>query len=221
MALPAALLATLVAGCHGAPSARTAAAEPFATAPPGPLHLVPRSYSTATGGAIPLARHQASGPPVVVMGTGRFVAPEAGVGAATQAAISPGGDVTLNFVNVDVRDVARSVLGDLLRLSFVVDPSVQGTVTLQTGRPIPRSAVLPTLQNALALDGIALVERDGIWRLVPLANATREAGLRPADRGSSPASSRPASSLPPTSNTCCNRCCRPAPRCAPMRRATR
>ena len=140
-------------------------------------HLVPRSYSTATGGAIPLARHQASGPPVVVMGTGRFVAPGAGVAAATQAAISPGGDVTLNFVKVDVRDVARSVLGDLLQLSFVVDPSVQGTVTLQTGRPIPRSAVLPTLQNALALDGIALVGRDGIWRLVPIANAAREAGL--------------------------------------------
>ena len=112
------------------------------------------------------------------------------------------------------------MLGDLLQLSFVVDPSVQGTVTLQTGRPIHRSAVLPTLQNALALDGIALVGRDGIWRLVPMPTRARGkaggAGGRVITRIVSPRSSPP-----PTSRAFCSRCCRPAPRCAPMRHATR
>ena len=63
------LLAALLAGCDGAPTgaASTAAAEPAATIAAGATRLVPRSSSTATSGAIPLARHQASGPPVVVM----------------------------------------------------------------------------------------------------------------------------------------------------------
>ena len=55
---------------------------------------------------------------MVVMGSGRLRAPEADGGAAEQAALRAGSDVTLDFVNVDVRDVPQYVLGDLLQVSF-------------------------------------------------------------------------------------------------------
>lgn len=142
--------------------------------------LVLSHGSYASNGAVPFSlgarRNKASGPPEIVMGTGRFVSDTA-TSASSPGVIASGGDVTLDFVNVDVRDVARSVLGDLLKLTYAVDPALQTSVTLQTGRPIARTAVLPTLQSALQLSGIALVERDGVYRLVPIANAPREARL--------------------------------------------
>ena len=116
--------------------------------------------------------------PSVDLGTGRFVgADPATQGQSRTPAITPGGPVTLDFVNVDVRDVLRSVLGDTLGVSYVLDPAVQGTITLQTGQPIPRSAVLTTLQNTLQLNGMALVARDGVYQVLPIANAAREARL--------------------------------------------
>jgi general secretion pathway protein D len=123
------------------------------------------------------AARQASGPPVIEMGSGRFIGP-----ISDQAQIGPGiattgPDVTLDFAGVDVRDVARSVLGGLLHVSYVVDPAVQGSITLQTGQPIPRARVLPTLADALQASGVALVQHDGIYQLVPIASAPREATL--------------------------------------------
>jgi general secretion pathway protein D len=114
--------------------------------------------------------------PQIFKGSGSFV--ETGGNTPTPASrrIVSGDAVTLDFANVDVRDVVRSVLGDLLRVPYVIDPSVQGTVTLQTGTALPRASVLPALQDALRLSGVALVDSDGIVNVVPLANAAR--GMR-------------------------------------------
>jgi len=88
----------------------------------------------------------------------------------------PEGDITLNFVDADVREVVRSVVGDVLHMNFSIDPRVQGTVTVQTSRPLRREDVLPTLVEVLRASGLALVQRDGIYRLVPLDEAARGAG---------------------------------------------
>jgi general secretion pathway protein D len=114
--------------------------------------------------------------PEVVRGTGTFVNTEAATASRAEAVLT-GSDVTLNFAAVDVRDVLKSVLGDLLRVSYAVDPAVQGTVTLQTGRPIPRTAVINVLTSALQLSGVALVQRDGLYMAVPVTNAARQAPL--------------------------------------------
>jgi len=75
-----------------------------------------------------------------------------------------------------VREVVRSVIGDVLHMNFSIDPRVQGTVTVQTSRPLRREDVLPTLVEVLRASGLALVQRDGIYRLVPLDEAVRGAG---------------------------------------------
>lgn len=121
---------------------------------------------------------RATGPAQVVYGTGQFVRPDASSPEpASPAQLAAGPDVSLDFVNVDVRDVVRSVLGDVLRLNYVIDPAVQGAITLQTSQPILRRAVLPTLESTLQLNGLAVVERDGVYRVLPIANAAREARL--------------------------------------------
>ena len=119
--------------------------------------------------------NRAMAAPEVVMGTGTFV--NTGGPSRRAEPVFTGSDVTLDFANVDVRDVLKSVLGDLLHVSYTVDPAVQGMVTLQTGRPIPRSAVVNVLTSALQLSGVAVVVRDGLYVAVPVANAARQAPL--------------------------------------------
>ncbi|MBV9016395.1 MAG: type II secretion system secretin GspD [Alphaproteobacteria bacterium] len=84
------------------------------------------------------------------------------------AAVEPG-DISLNFVDTDIREIARVILGATLKLNYTIDPSVQGTATLEVGRPLPRSALLPALETLLNQNGATLSVRDGIYRVMPLA----------------------------------------------------
>jgi general secretion pathway protein D len=84
-------------------------------------------------------------------------------------------DLALNFVNADIHDVAKSVLGDTLGLNYVVAPAVQGTITLKVNQPVPQDALFATLDTAFRLSGAALVSADGLVKVVPLAEAPRQA----------------------------------------------
>jgi len=85
------------------------------------------------------------------------------------------GDITLAFVNAEVRDVVQTILGDILGLPFVIDSKVQGAVTLQTAQPIARDTVLPVLENVLRVSGLNLVRADGVYAVVPSSEAARYA----------------------------------------------
>jgi general secretion pathway protein D len=145
----------------GAPPRTAAQTDPSS----GPVLLSPGSQAARTVAA-----------PEVIRGTGTFVNPGAAATYRAEPTVT-GNDVTLNFAGVDVRDVLKAVLGDLLHLSYTVDPAIQGTVTLQTGRPIPRAAVINVLASALQLSGAGLVQRDGLYVVVPVANAGRQAPI--------------------------------------------
>lgn len=85
--------------------------------------------------------------------------------------LSDEGRISLNFVDADVGEVVDVVLGDILGANYIVDPEVQGLVTLRTAEPLPRNAVLPTLESVLRLNGIVLVERDEVYSVLPAAKA--------------------------------------------------
>ena len=83
------------------------------------------------------------------------------------------GDVTLNFVDTDIREIVRTILGTTLNLNYTIDPNVHGTGSIETGAPLPRSALLPTLETLLNQNGATLIERNGVYSVVPLpAGAT-------------------------------------------------
>ena len=107
-------------------------------------------------------------------GSGDFINPV--VGTWQSIKISVEGEVTLNFVDADLREVIRAILGDTLKANYVIDPKVKGSVTLQTSAPMPRSAVMPTLEHILRLNGAALVLSDDLYRVLPADMAARETG---------------------------------------------
>jgi general secretion pathway protein D len=143
--------------------AGTIGAIPTVTEPPIPLNgqapVHPRASSFYYGTGTSL-------------GAGGFAASEAS-GAYPDAT---GTGITLNFSNANVQDVAKAVLGDLLKLNYEIDPTVQGTITLTTASPVDRDAVLPIFEQSLLLAGLALVQQDNLYRIVPAADAPRQAG---------------------------------------------
>jgi general secretion pathway protein D len=87
----------------------------------------------------------------------------------TSPAGGPGGEVTLDFVDTDIREVARTILGKMLKVDYTIDPTVHGTASIETAKPLPRSALLPTLEALLNQNGATLVRRDGVYAVVPIA----------------------------------------------------
>ena len=115
-------------------------------------------------------------PAQILSGNGVFMeTPRAGTAPAPGA--TEAGDITLNFVNADVREVLPRVLGDVLHLNYVIDPKVQATITVQTSRPLRQQDVLPVLQEVLRASGLTLVASDGIYRLVASEDAPRSGSL--------------------------------------------
>lgn len=74
----------------------------------------------------------------------------------------------LDFHDSDIRAVVDVVLGDILKLNYTVAPQVQGKITLRTGRPIQREALLSALEATLASVSAALVAQDGGYQVVPM-----------------------------------------------------
>jgi general secretion pathway protein D len=77
----------------------------------------------------------------------------------------------INFENTPIPTVAKAILGDILSLGYTIDPRVQGTVSLSSGRPVPRKDLLFVVENALRMSGVALVRDAQGYRLIPTAEA--------------------------------------------------
>ncbi len=107
------------------------------------------------------------------------VSPQPVVETAAQARFSvppplpgdAGGDVTLDFADTDIREIAKQVLGGILKVNYTIDPSVHGAATIQTQRPISRAELLPTLETLLNQNGATMVQTGNLFRVVPSAVA--------------------------------------------------
>jgi general secretion pathway protein D len=77
----------------------------------------------------------------------------------------------INFENTPIATVAKAILGDILSAGYTIDPRVQGTVSLSSGRAVPRKDLLFVLENALRMSGVALVHGAEGYRLIPTAEA--------------------------------------------------
>ncbi|WP_312439174.1 type II secretion system secretin GspD [Achromobacter sp.] len=92
--------------------------------------------------------------------------------------------VSLNFVDTDIPAVLRA-LSLFTQRNFLVDPRVKGKLTLVSDRPVDSAQALSMLTGALRLQGFAIVDVDGVTRVVPEADAKLQGsavvgGARPA-----------------------------------------
>jgi general secretion pathway protein D len=101
-----------------------------------------------------------------------------GVRTASLEPVAIRGDgVEINFEGADVPTVAKALLGDVLHLNFVVDPKVQGTVTLGSVGPIPRKDLLATFESVLRMQNAAIVRDGKFMKIVPIPDAAGHASV--------------------------------------------
>lgn len=98
--------------------------------------------------------------------------PEMRTASLQPAAFLKGDGVEMNFEGADVQTVAKTLLGDILQLNFVVDPRVQGNVTLASAGPISRKDVLPAFESVLKMQNAAIVRTGDLVKVVPMAEAS-------------------------------------------------
>jgi general secretion pathway protein D len=83
--------------------------------------------------------------------------------------------ITLNFVNAEIESVART-LATLSNRNLVVDPRVKGTINLTTELPVSPNEAWGQFLAALRLQGFAMVETKGLYKIVPEADAKLQGG---------------------------------------------
>ncbi|MGB6373196.1 MAG: secretin N-terminal domain-containing protein, partial [Methylocella sp.] len=82
--------------------------------------------------------------------------------------------------------VAKVILGDILGVGYSIDPRVQGTVSLSSGRPVPKSQVLFVLESALHTSNAVLVHDAGGYHIVPSDDAVGSGAVDRAGEGRNP-----------------------------------
>jgi general secretion pathway protein D len=137
------------------------------------LSFVEADAQGAPSGNASVGMPPPSSPSEIIRGNGRLIGPP-----PTHPSGNPHepADITLNFINADVKDVAKAILGDYLHLNYEIAADAKGSVTIQTSQPLTRSQVMPIFEQVLRLNGMAVVETNGVYRVAPIAEVSPAIG---------------------------------------------
>ncbi|MBV8474064.1 MAG: type II secretion system secretin GspD [Hyphomicrobiales bacterium] len=136
---------------------------PTATNNPSPSGSGFKGFSFFGSNAAP-ARSPAPAPDGGTMAGGAQIASAQADGAGVTT-----DGFTLNFEAAPIANVAKAVLSDILGVSYEIDPRVQGSVTLATGRPISKKDVLFVLESGLRANNLVMIRDGAGYRIAPLA----------------------------------------------------
>lgn len=148
------------------------------------------SYAQATDpsptGAVPLPSRSSRAVPTSEGGNGQMI----GVSPERPATGAANGTVVLNLAGVPLQQAAKTVLGDLIGVNYVLDPRVDGVISVETTKPVTKAEALELFQAALAPAGATLVQSRGVYRIVPTDQAATGivATVRGGGDGASPGS---------------------------------
>ncbi|CAN5233156.1 type II secretion system secretin GspD [soil metagenome] len=146
-------------GCAGSPTLETDPLDNLDLSPKGSTRG-PASSGNAGGWANkPRYEIYAGDKPVAQTGEGTQ-AEGSGVNLA-------GDGYDMNFENASVSEVARIILGNVLKKSYFVDPRVEGSITMSAGRPMTENELLKSLEVALQMNGAVLMAGDGQYQILP------------------------------------------------------
>ncbi|HEY3645045.1 MAG TPA: type II secretion system secretin GspD [Gammaproteobacteria bacterium] len=103
------------------------------------------------------------------------------VAGMTAFAADPGqeasgtGGITLNFKDADIREVAATI-GQITHKNFIIDPRVQGRVTVVSAKPVSADAVYATFLSVLEVHGLAAAPAGQVIKIVPSLEARQMPG---------------------------------------------
>lgn len=161
-------LASLAAACvtvdPSGPSSAMKPASPVSAESLAAEAKASRANRTTASAEQPV-RVKAENATLVQKGTGAFVS------GAPQGASAARGGIVVKLVDVEIADAIQQILGDTLKLNYVIEDVVQGTVTIQTNTPVDRRTLLQLLGSALESRGAVLLNEGGFYRVASAAKA--------------------------------------------------
>lgn len=166
------VLAVLLAGC--------------ATAPVPQMHR-DADLSRTTGVAGTSAQPQddvllddgAAGPqPVIRRGSKRAIQPPSA--PALSGPVRGRGGTSLIFQDEPIQSLVAVILGDMLGQNYVIAPGVQGTVNINTPRPVTQAEALRLLESVLGWNNARLIWADGRYNIVPADQAVSSGLVSPS-----------------------------------------
>jgi len=87
------------------------------------------------------------------------------------------GEITLHFDGIELHEVVRIVFEEILKQNYLIDPRVQGVVTMRTYNPVPIDSVMGILESLLQSYGAAMIYDSGLYRIIPLADAAKQSSV--------------------------------------------
>ena len=103
---------------------------------------------------------------------GAAAEPTAGVQAQAEPEDDDVVPIELILDNQDIHQVIQ-IIGNTLGLNYIVDPTVQGTVNINTAGTLRRSDLLPILETILRINGATIVQNGNFYEIVPAGAALR------------------------------------------------
>jgi general secretion pathway protein D len=125
------------------------------------------AYDPTPTGAVPLPTPSSQAVATTEPGDGQMI----GGSSRGPRNSSSDANVVLNLSSVPLQQAAKTVLGDMIGVNYVVDPRVDGVVSVQTTQPVNKADALEMFQAALAPIGAVLVQSRGVYRIAPADQA--------------------------------------------------
>lgn len=76
-----------------------------------------------------------------------------------------GDRVTLNFVNVEIQEFVRVAFDEIFKEPVVIDPAIQGRITVRSGESISKAQAVDMVRAALETYGIRLAKQGNVYHV--------------------------------------------------------
>ena len=140
---------------------------------------------TVTASAVKRASSAAPGRASRISSTGRYESAAAGYkkGYASKKSIrrtsslandgpEAEGQIIFNFDDADLYEVIKT-MAELLEINYIVDPGIQGKVTIHTARKLKKTDLFPVFSQILAINGLTAMKEGSLYKIVPMKDAPR------------------------------------------------
>ncbi len=82
------------------------------------------------------------------------------------------GQIIFNFDDADLYEVIKT-MAELLEINYIVDPGIQGKVTIHTARKLKKTDLFPVFSEILAVNGLTAMKEGKLYKIVPMKDSPR------------------------------------------------
>jgi general secretion pathway protein D len=136
---------------------------------------VPATPAAPTPQATPAAPQVPQAPPPAAAAPAP-AGPVAPAPAVQPAQAEPADDsvpISFDLDNTDIYQVIK-IIADTLKLNYIIDPGIRGSVNIHTSGTLKRSDLLPLLETLLKINGATMVKVGNFYQIVPTPLAVRQ-----------------------------------------------